>query len=107
MLQRALSSCQDVAKYINDAKKDHETLVLARELERSLKDYSPESPGFVPLVGSSSQCHRKREPDTALNMLHWESPTLFTSQATYGTCYIDGDMKLKMLSSVKGKPEQR
>ena len=49
MSLRFLSSCiaQDLAKYINEVKRDYETIKAIKELERSITDYRVNSIFFV------------------------------------------------------------
>ena len=49
-LPLALKTIQDAAKYINEAKRDLDNVKIITEIQSSLKDFVPGSPGVVPLV---------------------------------------------------------
>ena len=49
-LPLALKTIQDSAKYINEAKRDLDNVKIIGEIQSSLKDFVPGTPGVVPLV---------------------------------------------------------
>lgn len=49
-LRKALLAVQDVAKYINETKRDNENLETITQLQHALKDYEPGSAGCLPLI---------------------------------------------------------
>ena len=49
-LPQALKTIQDAAKYINEAKRDLDNVKIITEIQTSLKDFVPGTPGVVPLV---------------------------------------------------------
>jgi hypothetical protein len=50
VLSVALGNAQDLARHVNECKRDFDDMLWVEQIEASLKEFNPQGPGMQPLV---------------------------------------------------------